>query len=95
MERKKYPKEFKNEAVGLVLKGDRTMTEIAASLGLRVWHLSSWTRDYVKKNGNAFPGNGRRSATDEDNEKLRKENARLQMENEILKKATAIFSRLK
>jgi len=95
MERRKFDKEFKESAVKMVLKGDRTMTEIAESLGLKVWHLSLWTREFIKKDGNAFPGNGRRSPADEENDRLRKENARLKMENEILKKATAIFSRLK
>jgi transposase len=95
MERRKFDRELKENAVKMVLKGDRTMTEVAESLGLKVWHLSNWTREYAKKGNNAFPGNGKRSPADEEIYRLRMENARLTREIEILKKATAIFARPK
>lgn len=95
MGRRKFDKEFKENAVKLVLKGEQSMTEIAAALGVQIWHLSSWAREFARRGNEAFPGNGKRSASDEEVHRLRMENARLARENEILKKATAIFARPK
>jgi transposase len=41
----------------------------------------------------AFPVNGSQNALEEENQRLRAENARLQMERDILKKATAFFAK--
>ena len=68
MEKRKFTKEFKEEAVKLALVGDRTKTDIAKSLGVEVWHISSWVKEYLKSQGNAFPGNGRKIVTDPEKE---------------------------
>jgi len=93
-EKRKFNKDFKEEAVKLVLTGDRPMKEIAHSLGIEIWHLSSWKREYLESKGAAFKVR-RRSPEEERVLALEKENADLRMENAILKKATAIFSRQK
>ena len=93
-EKRKFSQEFKEAAVKQVLAGDRSMKEIADSLGIEIWHLSSWKAEHLKSNGTAFKGS-RRSPEEERILRIEKEVADLKMENAILKKATAIFSRLK
>ena len=50
-------------------------------------------REYRQDADQAFPGNGRLKPDDEELRLLRKENAELKVENSILKKVTAIFSK--
>ena len=48
--RKQYPEEFKREAVRLVLRrGDRSIKEIAASLGIPTSHLFRWRQKRRQK----------------------------------------------
>jgi len=93
-EKRKFSNEFKAEAVKLVLSGDRSMKEVADSLGIEVYHLSSWKSKHLSSSGRAFT-QSKRSPEEDRILKLEKENADLKMENAILKKATAIFSRQK
>lgn len=93
-EKRKFSKEFREEAVKLALVGDRSMKEIADSLGIEIWHLSSWKSEYLKTKGTTFKQT-RRSPEEDRIVQLEREIADLKMENAILKKATAIFSRLK
>ena len=87
MARKRYSREFKDEAVKLVGSGT-PVREAANDLGISEFTL----RDWVKK---AQPQDGERVAPSESDElhRLRAENKRLRMEREILKKATAFFAK--
>jgi transposase len=93
-QRRVFTKEFKEEAVALIRTSDRTVTDIANSLGINVNMLCRWKREAERAvlNGSikAFPGKG--NARDEEVTRLRKENADLRETNEILKKAMAIFT---
>jgi transposase len=91
--RRKFNKEFKEEAVRLTMEGDRTLVSIARSLGIHENLLYKWKRQYEEDPDGSFPGKGRLKPQDEDVMRLQKENAELRMEREILKKALAIFSR--
>jgi len=91
--RRKFNKEFKEEAVRLTMEGDRTLVSVAHSLGIHENLLYKWKRQYEEDPDGSFPGKGRLKPQDEDVMKLQKENAELRMEREILKKALAIFSR--
>ena len=91
--RKRFSKEFKEEAVELVLNSDKSIQEISESLGVHPNNLSRWRKEYLDRPGKAFPGNGKRKEYEDDNFRLRKEISDLKMENEILKKSIAIFSR--
>ncbi len=91
--RRKNSKEFKEEAVQLYLNSGRTMKEVADGLGIEVYHLSTWKKEYLSDETDAFPGKGNRKGKDDELFKLQKEIADLKMENEILKKAVAIFTR--
>jgi len=93
-QRRIFTKEFKEEAVVLARTSNRTMTDIAADLGIDANMLCRWKRESenASLNGHikAFPGKG--NARDEEVMRLRKENADLRESNEILKKAMAIFT---
>ena len=87
---KRYPREFKLSAVRLVNQQGYSIVEAAKSLGVDDANV----RDWVKKFGNdpelAPTGDG---AVQAELRRLRKENAKLLMEREILKKAAAFFAR--
>lgn len=88
-----YTKEFKLEAVQLSLEDGRTAKEIAESLGIHPAMLSRWRKEYFEDNEEAFPGQGNLKERDQDLHRLRRENARLQEDLEILKKALVFFSK--
>ena len=44
--RRKYEKEFKVEAVKLLLESGKTTNEIADNLGINSGNLSRWKREY-------------------------------------------------
>ena len=92
-ERKKYSKEFKLDAVSLVIDQGYTRAEAARSLGINANMLGRWVKEYCQGDGQAFRGNGRLTAEQEEIRQLREENRRLKMEKEILKKATVFFAK--
>ncbi|MGK2954196.1 MAG: transposase [Solirubrobacterales bacterium] len=87
---KPYPDQFKREAVELVKITDRPIRQIAEEIGVADQTLRNWIAADEAARG-AVPG---RLASDEREElkALRKENKRLRMEREILKKAAAFFA---
>ena len=70
--RRKYTKEFKVDAVRLVIDQGRTIVDVAKSLGVAESVLSQWKRNYAKLSEQAFPGNGKRTAHDEEVWQLKK-----------------------
>lgn len=91
-ERRSFSKEFKLEAVLLVVEGGKSVAQAARDLGIRPGLLGRWKQEYEQERENAFPGKGNLKPEDELRQ-LRKENARLRMERDILKKAAVIFSK--
>ncbi len=85
-----YPSEFRQEALRLLERGDRTAKELAGELGICAQTLRNWRRQEAVDAG-LEPG----VTTDEQDElrRLRRENARLREEKEILRKAAAFFAR--
>ena len=83
--RRKLTREFKLEAVRQVALSEKPKAQLARELGVRVGQLRDWRLQFEKEavSGIAKPD---RSAVD-DLEQLRRENARLKMEIEILKDA--------
>lgn len=94
--RKRLTKEFKKQAVARLKECDNA-TALALELGVRRNQLYKWAKD-LQENGaaQAFKSPGRPQVRAEDElMRLRRENARLEMENAILKKAEAYFARHK
>lgn len=86
---KQYPKEFKEEAVALVLEQGYSVPEAAKSLGIAT------NMHYRRKEKIAQQREGKMLVEDERDElkRLRKEVKELRMEKEILKKASAFFAK--
>ena len=82
--RRKLTREFKLEAVRQTALSEKPKAQLARELGVRVGQLRTWRLEFEKEavTGIAKPD---RSAA-EDLEQLRRENAKLKMEIEILKK---------
>lgn len=91
--RRTYTPEFKVEAVKLVTEQGYSIAEAARSLGVHQTVLRSWKQTFQTKGDQAFPGQGKLPAIEEELRRLRVENKRLQAERDILKKAAAFFAR--
>lgn len=85
--RRRFSKEFKREAVKLLRDSGKGITQIAKELGLVPSVLRKWS-DMVEAEEKA----GVSPEELEELKRLRKENARLKEEVEILGKATAFFA---
>ena len=90
--RRQFTKAFKVEAVRLVVEEGRSISEVARELGIGENLLSRWKKRSEEEKIDPFPGKGRLSPEDDELRQLRRENKRLRMERDILKKAVAIFS---
>ena len=89
---KQYSREFKLEAIRLAEVGDKTTSQVARELGIRVNQLFKWRKQLeAERAAGGAPKRGR--PPDGELERLRKENLRLKEENDILKKAAIFFAR--
>ena len=84
-----YPQEFRREAVQM-LRAGRTPRELAESLGVSEQTLRNWRRqDQVDRHER---DDGLTSDEREELRRLRRENARLKQERDLLKRAAAFFA---
>ncbi len=90
--RRKYSKEFKLDAVSLVTDQGYTRIEAARSLEINANMLGRWVNERRTDEGQAFRGNGKLTPELEEIKKLRSQVKRLQMERDVLKKATVFFA---
>jgi transposase len=90
----RYTKEFREEAVKLVMEEKLSMPEAARRLSLPPSTLANWVKQY-KAGRLGDIGKTYRPLTEVEMElaKVKKENAELRMERDILKKAAAYFAR--
>ncbi len=92
MTRKKYSKEFKLDAISLVLDQGYTRTDAGKSLDISAQMLGRWIKEHQADEGQSFRGNGKLTPDLEEVRKLKAQVKRLEMEKEILKKATVFFA---
>jgi transposase len=88
-QRREFTDEFKAEVVALCKAGDRSKAQIAQDLDLNPNLIQKWIRNAAEAGGDVRLSDSERDEL----ARLRKENARLRMEREILKKAAAFFAK--
>lgn len=91
MRKRQYPADFRAEAVKAAMSEDRTIKEVAQSLGISYWTLREWKKEFLESQGERKPRE--KMSPEEEIRALRKQNADLQMDNAILKKYAAMLSR--
>ena len=89
-ERKRYTKEFKLSAVYLMMSKAYQPREVYRMLNVDRQTVYRWVQEFKQHGEQAF--DEKAVLPGDDVRRLQKENADLQMENEILKKATAYFA---
>ncbi len=86
---KKFPPEFKRDVVGVARRGDLTGAEVAADFGLSESTVHRWVHRAEIDDGIR----GQTSAEQAEIVQLRRTTRRLEMENEILRRAAAYFAK--
>jgi transposase len=87
---KKFPPEFKRDVVTVARRGDLTIAEVAADFDISPESIRRWMKQADIDDGIK---NGQTSAEQAEVVRLRRENRRLEMENEILRRAAAYFAK--
>ena len=87
--RRTFTKEFKLDAVRLAI-ANGNVSGTARDLGIAASALARWKKQYEEEKDRAFPGRG--NPRDAELAELKRENARLRQERDILKKAVGIFT---
>ena len=90
---KQYPEDLKQTAIEMASQGDKSAKAVAEELGISPKTLYGWLRQYRQEHGLRSEGEMRQESMEEELKRLRRENTRLKMEREILKKATAYFAK--
>ena len=91
--RKKHPEQFKLEAVRLLeTRGERTVADVAAGLGVVESLLHSWKKKYGSAAAQVRKERGGETA-EEELKRLRREVTQLRQERDVLKKSVAVFAR--
>ena len=85
-----YPPEFKQWALEMVRLGDKPVAQIAKELGIAESGLRRWMAQTDVDEGRR---EGLTSAERKELVELRREKRRLELENEILKRAAAFFAK--
>jgi len=93
MERRKYTREFKLEAVKLIRERGVTVAQAARDLGVHGTVLRSWVKAFADDPAHAFPGQGQMKPEQLEIAQLRREVIKLKAERDILKKAAAYFAK--
>jgi transposase len=88
--RVRYPKEFRRDAAALVIDQHRTIADVARELGVVEQTLGNWVRQERVDRGER---DGTPTELREENTRLRRELKRVEMERDLLKKATAFWVR--
>jgi len=92
--RKQYTKEYKLDAISMVLDQGLTIAEAARNLEIRANMLGRWIREsQADNNGQSFRGNGKLTPEQEEIRRLKVENKRLKLERQILKEAAVFFAK--
>ena len=89
--RRRFPGEFKVEAVKLLEESGRSLQAVAAELGVHANQLRTWRNEHLA--AGSAEALARQKAEAAELARLRREVKRLEQENEILRRAAAFFAR--
>ncbi len=93
MERRRFTREFKLEAVRLINERGVSYAQASDDLGVHPTQLRDWVKKFADDAQHAFPGHGQMKPESQEIARLKREVAKLKAERDILKKALAILSR--
>ena len=93
MERRRFTREFKVEAVKLVRERGVALRQAARDLNVHENVLRKWVKEFGADPRHAFPGHGQMKPEQLEIERLRREVQKLKAERDILKKAAAYFAK--
>jgi transposase len=93
MQRRKFGREFKIEAVRLIRDRGVSVAQTARDLEVHENVLRKWVKEFGADPAQAFPGQGQMKPEQLEIERLRREVTKLKAERDILKKAAAYFAR--
>ena len=88
MQRRKFSREFKLEAVRLIRERGVTVAQAARDLDVHENVLRKWARDHEADPGSAFPGHGVMKPEQQEIERLRRELARMKAEKDTRRHST-------
>src|SRR5437870_3513388 len=93
MERRKFTREFKLEAVRLIKDRGVSYAQAGQDLGVHQSQLRSWVKAFADDPQDAFPGQGQMKPEQLEIARLKREVTKLKAERDILKKAAAYFAK--
>jgi transposase len=93
MQRRKFTREFKLEAVRLIRDRGVSYAQTSQDLGVHESQLRTWVKKFSEDPQYAFPGNGQMKPEQLEIARLKREVLKLKAERDILKKAAAYFAK--
>jgi transposase len=93
MQRRRFSREFKLDAVKLVKERGVSAAQAARDLDVHENVLRKWVKEFGSDPVQAFPGHGQMKPEQQEIERLKREVNKLKAERDILKKAAAFFAR--
>jgi transposase len=93
MERRKFTREFKLEAVRLIRERGVSYAQASQDLGVHTSQLRVWVKKFADDPEQAFPGHGQMKPEQLEIARLKREVTKLKAERDILKKAAAYFAK--
>ena len=93
MERRKFTREFKLEAVRLIKERGVSYGQAAQDLSVHPTQLRELGKKFADDPPHAFPGNGQMKPEQIEIARLKREVIKLKAERDILKKAAAYFAK--
>ena len=93
MERRKFTREFKLEAIRLIKERGVSYAQASQDLGVHTSQLRDWVKKFVDDPEQAYPGHGQMKPEQLEIARLKREVTKLKAERDILKKAAAYFAK--
>ena len=93
MERRRFTREFKLEAVHLIRERGVSYARASEDLKVHPTQLRNWVKAYAEDTQQTFPGVGQMKPEQLEISRLKREVVRLKAERDILKKAAAYFAK--